>query len=112
MKQQLTKEQSIELFDMGIPASAATGSFIEEPSGDTHSWTYPVFTIGDLCEVLPKSIDNDPYHTLAIMYVWDEWEVHYNYAEIEKICGKELVDTLYAAVIWCIDNGHIKTGTK
>lgn len=101
MKQQLTKDQSITLFDMGIPASSATGSFTEEPSGDTHSWTYPVFTIGDLLDFLPEAIETtNSIYALRIDVEDGIWNVCYSIMKESK--SEELIDALFDITVWCI----------
>lgn len=113
MKQQLTKEQSRRLIELGVPAEKASNSVVEETHGDGQSWTYTVFTIGDLLEVLPKEIGNDGYMTLGIEVLSDEykyfWRVLYYDCAGSVFEEDELIDALFDLVVWFIENGHIKT---
>ena len=72
MKQQLTKEQSRKLIELGVPTEKASSSVVEETQGNGCSWTYPVFTTGDLQELLPKEIGNGCGMTLGIEVLYDE----------------------------------------
>ena len=112
MKQQLTKEQSKRLIELGVPTEKASESVVEENHGENHSWTYPVFTIGDLLEVLPKEIGNAGYMTLGMEVLYDEekyfWKVLYYDCAGSVFEEDELIDALFDLVVWCIDNRYIK----
>lgn len=111
MKQQLTKEQSRRLIELGVPTEKASASVVEETQGDGHSWTYPVFTIGDLLDVLPKFNRG----RLTIMRDNDKWAVGNMYdlndnkdsvyqGGVWKLVSrkKELIDALFEFVVYFV----------
>lgn len=108
MKQQLTKEQSQRLIELGLPTEKASASVVEEKQGNGCSWTYPVFTIGDLLEVLPKDLGVCGFDTL-IMEVQEKcgkytWRALYYDSAGASFGHAELIDALYELVVWCIKN--------
>lgn len=121
MKQQLTKEQSRRLIELGVPTEKASASIAEETQGDGCSWTYPVFTIGDLLEVLSKEIyvekslcGSEKSLTIIIenelaVATYSYYDGEDTYSDCAKICKKELIDALFDLAVWCIENGYIKT---
>ena len=114
MKQQLTKEQSRRLIELGVPTEKASASIVEETQGNCCSWTYPVFTIGDLLDVLPKDITrNEVVFKISISGFLQFWNIGY-YDDFTKLLlfsenGEELTEILYDTAMWCIENGYIKT---
>lgn len=141
MKTELTIEQSRELIKLGIDSSKASlvGEF--KGSGDLKSFfdeyltdrdesyrKYTIFTLDDLLDFIPKSfrrsisykIDGEEctfytdYH-LIIKYENNNWIVTIdcvNNLSFPRYFEEELIDALYKLVIWCIENGYIKTETK
>ena len=131
MKQQLTKEQSRRLIELGVPTEKASSSVVEETQGNGCSWTYPVFTIGDLLEVLPKDIRVEKSWGESLIYDINinvkhrKWWVSYRYDIYQEdvfgreeytgcydegiFSGGQLIDALFDLVVWCVENGYIKT---
>lgn len=112
MKQQLTKEQSQRLIELGVPVEKASVNIVEETHGESHSWTYPTFTIGDLLNILPKVIfdsrDNHDY-SFNIRWCSESYEVcYYNrtvaHSLFPIIHKKELLDALFDLVVLCAKN--------
>lgn len=111
MKTALTIEQSAELIKRGISIDKAS----ECEDGDFRD--IPVFALTDLLSLLPKGDGNDS--VLSISGHNDKWNVAYEmpdsnddyiYCVKETACvfvRAELIDALYAALLWCLDN-HVK----
>lgn len=110
VKQELTIEQSVKLVNNGINPSKASRFEIPGGIGPNKGGLIPIFTLADLFSLLPRKI-RDGYD-LEIVSGKDGWEIYYNgYTEEDPtyICsGKELIDALYSALLWCIDNNHVK----
>lgn len=105
MKQQLTKEQSRKLMELGVPTEKASSSIVEETQGNGCSWTYPVFTIGDLLQLTPPLRGK-----FTIMRDNGKWKVGSLYSQSisfsetnavwkMKIEKEELIDALFEFVV-------------
>lgn len=120
IKSCLTAEQSATLIAKGISAdkasfdscATAVGSAVRTP-------TPPIFTLADVCSLLPKGvIHNDISCKLRITSWYDEPY----FAGYENQIGKyimgnpydapfsaeELIDALFALLCWAIDHNHVK----
>ena len=84
---------------------------VEEVVGISANHIYPIFTIGDLLEVLPKEIETDGglRYGLNIMYDERAWRVCYlnGHSTTATVYCDELIDALFDFIIWCIGVGFI-----
>lgn len=79
----------------------------------------PIFTLADICALLPKEIVTDTImcenDTCPISIRWDEnckkWFVGYDLVPRSVGVGvdSELIDALFSTLCWVIDNGHLLT---
>ena len=109
MKTQLTKEQSQHLIDLGVPKEKTSQEDWTSYSPIGVGFRYPIFTLTDLLEVLPKEIEGEEYvEYLRIGYTTDrKWQCYYTCFE-DYFYGKELIDALYELAYWTIENGYLK----
>lgn len=127
MKTQLTKEQSQQLIDLGVPKEKASAKEIIKPGefvardnlGNTITRipeTTPIFRFTDLLEILPKEIERDYItYTLCISYGCDipgsnhdTWFAYYDELDdLEPAYAEELIDVLYELCIKCLENKYI-----
>lgn len=108
MKTTLTIEQSAELIKHGVSRKQATSS-VWSPS--ENAYIYPIFTVGNILSLLPKEVGK--IHSLRIYADNTGWDVtygtyHEGYEPKYLASGKELINVLYTALLWCIDNNYIK----
>lgn len=117
MKNQLTKQQSQHLLELGVPREKMT-QLVE------HKGLIPIvertFRLTDLLEILPKEIKPNKgwqkadYYELVITHTKeDEWDVNYYSWNCEEFLSNipethELIDALYELTVWCLENGHLK----
>lgn len=118
MKTTLTPEQSAELIAKGISADKASyDSCAIEVGSAARTPAQPIFTLADVCALLPKEIvtdtimcDND---ICPISIRWDnncqKWFAGYDLVPRPVGVGvdSELIDALFSTLCWAIDNGHI-----
>lgn len=110
MKEQLTKEQSQHLIELGVPKDKASRCISEGGNSDVfrvdggyitkRGTVYSIFTLIDLLEILPKEIKNRndinmEWHSLMECYV-----VGYGSIETSRRFAKELIDALYELACW------------
>lgn len=130
MKTSLTPEQSATLIAKGISADKASmvcmdfnGSYAyvsgEEAqtvrdcvNGQFYVEECRVFTLADICSLLPKEIENGLY-SLDLMADNVEWgsvysSAHEGYNPYVVANEKELIDALYKTLLWTIDHNHVK----
>lgn len=108
MKHLLTSpSQSATLVAKGISADNASIRYAIR----NRELTPRIFTLADLCSLLPKEIGTD---TLYMEYLSDgRWEVGYRgerktHSILEFVIENELVDALYELLCRAIDNKHVK----
>ena len=74
---------------------------------------YPAYTLQDILDKLPCSIGNE---VLTIKKFADSYTCLYveSYPRsIRNITeGKELIDSAYEMLCWCIENGYVKVGKE
>ena len=76
--------------------------------------TMPAYTLQDLLDKLPELIDMEDYvYWLYIdMSIGNMYYERYD-CELLKVVrannGKSLLDTAYEMLVWCIEEGHVKT---
>lgn len=112
MKTELTIEQSAKLIESGVPKEKASKIELTYDRKKEIHTRYQIFTLADLFDLLPKNIEK---HNLHIVAKDDYYLVSYSLysdlndteAFIEDMCwahGDELIDALYALLLWVIDN--------
>ena len=124
MKKLLSAEQSAILIAKGISANKAsertpdwndinnTGKPLERRE------LLPIFTLADICALLPKEIERDTincgldiYYSPIGSYFWRASYLTYSYSEIQYVAveknEEELIDALYSLLCWVIDKGYI-----
>ena len=90
MKTTLTPERSATLIAKGISADKAS-----EYDDEVSQWTHrgaPIFTLADICELLPKEIERDTincgldiYYSPIGSYFWRASYLTYSYSEIQYV---------------------------
>lgn len=120
MKKLLSAEQSATLISKGISADKASGQGekIYKPitlqNGSikrVFDGYTPIFTLADLLSLVPKVIENGLFN-LELQADNNGWDViyssyHEGYDSYYVASDKELVNTLYSALIWAIGHGYI-----
>ena len=121
MKTQLTIEESAKLIELGVDAKLASKHTfgVQIPTDIPNVYRKvdggePIFTLADLFSILPKEIDG--YH-LSIEASNKGYDVDYElWDSIEdrtffmgSSFAPELIDSLNQLVIYCLENGHLKT---
>jgi hypothetical protein len=119
MKQFTTPEQTAKLIELGFekPKSEVKA----EQAGD-YAWFNPAYSIGELIEMLPKTIEEEIWwgdekgkigvwglviNTLGVEYMWDvSYERAYSCA-IYAESNPELIDALYAMLVKLKEEGVI-----
>lgn len=81
------------------------------------------FTLQDILDLIPKDIiTNDP-HRDNVRFVSDFYEKVMGYAYHYETCGEisyycefywvdNIIDAAYQMLLWCIENGYIKTNKE
>lgn len=111
MKTQLTKEQSLHLIELGVLKEKASDESWTSYTPACVGFRYPIFTLTDILEILPKEI---VYQELKyqIRIEWDdEWYADYvedGYNSVITAKSEELIDALYELCVWCLENKYIK----
>lgn len=119
MKTELTIEQSQRLIELGISArNASKTKAFDDPVSQWTNRGYPIFTLTDLLNILPKEIDgyelniSTTNHECFVSYIL--WDVIDDYDYIRDILqdkqsfAHELIDALYELAIFCIEHEFIK----
>lgn len=118
MKQTLSAEQSATLIAKGISADKASFDSCATAVGSAaRTPTQPIFTLADICALLPKEIVTDTImcenDVCPISIRWDKncqkWFVGYDLVPHPVGVGvdSELIDALFSTLRFAIDNGHI-----
>lgn len=118
-KTTLTPEQSATLIAKGISADKASFDSCAIAVGSAASTpTQPIFTLADICALLPKGVI---HNGLSCKLRITSWYDEPYFAGYENQIGKyimgnpydapfdaeELIDALYELLLWAIDNGYI-----
>lgn len=127
MKTELTVEQSRKLIELGIDYQMAS-TYISKISSDGSYYIQHIFTLADVIDLLPRDIGlevNNKYGvergtlccrlTITSKYIVSYECTILDYKAKETIIefnDSNLIDSLYCMVVWCIENGYIKTETK
>lgn len=121
-KTTLTPEQSATLISKGISADKAskrTLDFCDIITPLERRELLPIFTLADICALLPKGVIHDG---LSCKLRITSWYDEPYFAGYENQIGKyimgnpydapfdaeELIDALYELLLWVIDHNHIK----
>ena len=118
MKTTLTPEQSATLIAKGISADKASEKKREYTDLGTFIGDAPIFTLADICGLLPKGVI---HNGLSCKLRITSWYDEPYFAGYENQIGKyimgnpydapfdaeELIDALYELLLWAIDNGYI-----
>ena len=118
MKQYTTSEQTAKLIELGF--EKPKGLADAEPSSGI--WVRPAYSIGELSEMLPKTIEEEIWwgdekgkigvwglviNTLGVDYLWEvSYERAYSCA-IYSDTNTELIDALFAVVVKLKEEGVI-----
>lgn len=116
----LSAEQSATLIAKGISADKAserTLDFCDIITPLERRELLPIFTLADICALLPKEIVTDTImcenDVCPISMRWDKncqkWFVGYDLVPRPVGVGvdSELIDALFSTLCWAIDNGLI-----
>ena len=126
MKTTLTIEEAARLIELGVDAKLASkcDSAMKVCASGRGiirlSESRPIFTLTDLLSILPKEIG---YNDLTYGFnMWVENATYfveycaengiYDYLIDSNISAPELIDVLNQLLIWCLENGHLKTEKK
>lgn len=122
MKTTLTPQESATLIAKGISENKASYDLCTTPIGNgvrgiIKTPAQPIFTLADICSLLPKEIVTDTImcenDVCPISMRWDKncqkWFVGYDLVPrpVPVGVGSELIDALCSLLCWAIDNGHI-----
>lgn len=116
MKQYLTKQQTEELIKLGLPVpDRAELKDWEDPIEevehhpavfDDDGWPelYKPYDIGELIEMLPKTINNiNGSNNLNIFFARNYWHIvylnHHTNHDLRRVSGQELTDALYRMTV-------------
>lgn len=113
MKDCLSLEQSAELIRRGVCAASASKSEVSYAyNPHTHeriAFARAIFTLADILSLLPQ-IFEDYYLNISGSALG--WGIDYlSWHEKDPInvgSDDELIDALYSALLWCIDNNYLK----
>lgn len=90
---------------------AATGNY-------DHSYRMDcgVFTLQDILDLLPEKITVD-YESYSLNVIFPNdglWEISYSFGGIcyEYFMDTKLIDAAYEMLLWCAENGYIKTNKE
>lgn len=118
MKKLLSAEQSANLIAKGISAHKASEKKREYTDLGTPIGYTPIFTLADVCALLPKGVIHDG---LSCKLRITSWYDESYFAGYENQVGKyimgnpydapfsaeELIDAIYELLLWAIGHGHI-----
>ncbi len=119
MKITLTPEQSATLIAKGISADKASEKKPEYTDLGTFIGNEPIFTLADVCALLPKGVI---HNGLSCKLRITSWYDEPYFAGYENQIGKyitgnphdapfsaeELIDALFDLLLWTIRHGHIE----
>ena len=120
-EQVLSREQMARLVELGVDTSDASMCWVADNEGESEEdWhvtipnnflmpynTIPTYTIGDLIEKLPKSIDiGYGEYDLEILIKGEYTEVEYtNGSDYTPFsCYLSLIESLYSILCWLAEN--------
>lgn len=114
----LSPSQSATLIAKGISADKASEKKREYTDLGTFIGDTPIFTLADICSLLPKEVERDTincgldiYYSPIGSYFWRASYLTYSYSEIQYVAveknEEELIDALYSLLCWVIDKGYI-----
>lgn len=118
MKNLLSAEQSAALIAKGISADKASEKKREYTDLGTFIGDTPIFTLADICSLLPKGVI---HNGLSCKLRITSWYDEPYFAGYENQIGKyimgnpydapfsaeELIDALFDLLLWAIGHGHI-----
>lgn len=118
MKRTLSAEQSATLIAKGISADKASEKKREYTDLGTFIGDTPIFTLADVCALLPKGVI---HNGLSCKLRITSWYDEPYFAGYENQVGKyimgnpydapfsaeELIDALFDLLLWAIGHGHI-----
>lgn len=117
MKTTLTPEQSATLIAKGISADKASEKKREYTDLGTFIGDTPIFTLADICGLLPKEIVTDTImcenDVCPISIRWDKncqkWFVGYDLVPHPVGVGvdSELIDALFSTLCWVIEKNFL-----
>ena len=122
MKTMLTAEESAKLIELGVSPQRASESKSSVAYGNGARGIVkvpetPIFTLADICDILPKEIDVNGTPARLQMYnhpaeYWIASYVTYDGGMLtyQHPCSaeKELIDALYLLLVWCLKKGYVK----
>lgn len=113
------------LQELGLDTSDASFYIWEEFYGDIvisngnapeMNNAYPVYTLQDILDLLPKCIETEDYEfELNIYYHESGVSVFYDDGDITQLaffCEPTLLESAYEMLVWCIAYGSVKTNNK
>ena len=113
MKQYLTQEQTAKLIELGFEKPKSMAEY-DLPASDWRigaKGLRPAYSIGELIEVLPKSINvNNCFFTLTISAGSKNGLIEYNdiaFGSQAGVCEAELIDALFAEIVILKEEGVI-----
>lgn len=115
----LTAEQSATLISKGISADKASEKKREYTNLGTFIGDTPIFTLADICALLPKGVIHNGISCKLRITSW--YDEPY-FAGYENQIGKyimgnpydapfsaeELIDVVFELLCWAIDHNHVK----
>lgn len=113
MKTTLTIEQSAELIRRGVCAASASKSEVSYAyNPHTHeriAFARAIFTLADILSLLPQILEDYYLNISSRASGWDIDYISWHKKDpINVSSDDELIDALYSALLWCIDNNHLK----
>lgn len=107
MKMYTTPDQTAKLIELGFEKPKMAAPALKWVDGEP---TFePQYTIGELIEMLPKSIKvNDCDFSFTISGCSYNWLVEYNdiaFGEQASVCRTELIDALFAEIVILKEEG-------
>lgn len=109
MKLYTNESQTAKLIELGFERPTMAPPILKWVNGEP---TFePQYTIGELIEMLPKSIKvNDLFFTLCIHSSSDYWIIEYAdiaFGTQARLCKEELIDALFAEIVILKEEGVI-----
>lgn len=122
MKTELTIEESARLIELGVDAKLASHDKVVFDKNDK-PYSHPIYDLTDILSILPKEITTSETimgddFTSDIGINWYSnvrlWKCGYTCLPLPYNVGiaPELIDALYQLLIWCLENGYLKTEKK
>ena len=109
MKQYTNTEQTAKLIELGFEIPKMSAPKLEWENGEPKF--VPQYTIGELIEILPKSINvNNCFFTLAISAGSKNWLVEYNdivFGSQGGVFEAGLIDALFTEIVILKEEGVI-----